>query len=226
MRFVNGKNIDKVEEDQENNYSKKQANAIVNIISGGLLDKFKDLFLPCFTLSKQKKYNLFLEKLSQCDKLNIGKINKLGVEKCITDSEFDEYITSILDALFFTQSKRAIAVLSYITAKYLYIDDLDYVDMVLVLALKEFNDEDISIFLKLENMECHKTNVAEETQFVSISNYTEVEKISANKLISKQIFEDDVAMRIGGSQTIKFHKSIVSSRLAEYLKIVEDIAWN
>lgn len=100
-----------------------------------------------------KKKRAFTEYLYGINKVLMS--TGLTDEECSTfsdkidDDENYAHLSTIIDSVFFSKSRRARVILGVITANYICSETLPYEELIIVAALKELLDEDIDSFLTI-----------------------------------------------------------------------------
>lgn len=135
--------------------------------------------------------------------------------KKVSDSNNFETMTSILDSVFFSHSKLSRAILGIITGKFMRFDKLDYEDMVLISAMKDLFDEDLTQFRKY----CSYKPKGEIERIVYVENYSGRDRIIIEKLQNRGVLGRDMANRLSGL-ALRFELTSVSDRLKGYVDVV------
>ena len=99
---------------------------------------------------KSKAFNEYLYGINKS--LQSGEFGEEQVKDLAEKLEnADNYVhlSSIIDSVFFSKSKRARIILGLITARYFKDSSIPYEDLIIITALKELLDEDIDSFLTI-----------------------------------------------------------------------------
>ena len=166
---------------------------------------------------KQISFMQYLEALGIKD--NQGFLAEKDIEKLLeklNDSQNNDTISNILDSVFFSKNKTCRLILAMITTKLAYNDSLDYIDLILIPALRELHDKDLQFFYNFYHLPC----VEKEPNFVYIESNVVEEHLALNKLLNLNILGRDNVDRLGDSSNIlRYIKNAVSERLYDYISI-------
>ncbi len=183
----------------------------------GPLWEIKNFAKSCYGAFKELSFDKFIDAIYS--RFESQNITEKDINKCIEKLQNDngmQYISNILDSLFFSKCILASQILGLITAKYLSENDLDYCDLYLVTALKDLYDSDIRIFVKF-----YMNNAQTEDNVIILNEYTEQERAILDKLQNLNIFASDIVSgRLGDGKhkPILYEKTEVSIRLLDYYK--------
>lgn len=157
----------------------------------------KEVMGKVYSSQKQIHFQEFVEGIAY--RFANDSMDKSDVEalaKKVSDSANYETMTSILDSVFFSHSKISRAVLGIITGKLMQYDKLDYEDMVLVNALRDLFDDDLSEFCRYANH--HPTHPIEKIVF--LEHCTDTDRLIVEKLQNVGVLGRDLAEnRLGGA---------------------------
>ena len=167
---------------------------------------------------KQISFMQYLEALGIQE--NQGFLSEKDIEKLLKklkNPQNNDTITNILDSVFFSKNKTCRLILAIITTKLAYSDSLDYIDLILIPALRELYDKDLMYFCQFYQMPC----VEKEPNFVYTESNNVEEYLALNKLLNLNILGRDNVDRFGGdsSNILRFFKNAVSERLYDYISI-------
>ena len=210
-----GKEIDNVRVKKLEKSNKKLGKKLLEKFTGGAFEIFNDMWKS----SKNEKYIQFVEDVYELSELDNREEIIIKLDKYSNEVDFNECIASILDSLFFSQSKLSRKILALITAKYLHDDECDYYDLCIINALKSLNDYDLDNFL-----DC-VTNIAME-HIIQLDYRDDQTFITYHKLINNNIFVsvvDQVKWKEPETEIITFKCSKVSSRLKTYIEQIKGI---
>ena len=102
---------------------------------------------------KQISFMQYLEALGIQE--NQGFLSEKDIEKLLKklkNPQNNDTITNILDSVFFSKNKTCRLILAIITTKLAYSDSLDYIDLILIPALRELYDKDLMYFCQFYQM--------------------------------------------------------------------------
>lgn len=177
----------------------------------------KEVMGKVYSSQKQIHFQEFVEGIAY--HFANGSMDKNDVEalvKKVLDSANHETMTSILDSVFFSHCKISRAVLGIITGKLMQYDKLDYEDMVLVNALRDLFDDDLSEFWRYANRQ--PTHPIEKIVF--LGHCTTTDRLIVEKLQNIGVLGRDLAgNRLGGAM-LRFELTIITERLKSYLDAV------
>lgn len=201
----------------------------------GPLWEVKNALQTCYGGYKELSFNAYLKSLYK--QLENNGFTKADVEKYteeIKKENSNQYISNILDSLFFSKCILSSQILGMITAKYLIKGDLDYCDLYLVAALDSLYDTDLNTFVHvfMHNQQMADTSLifddstdnesfksSANSEVFTLDNYTDNEKIILDKLQNLNIFGRDRTLgRLsnGISKPLFYEKTEVSKRLLFY----------
>lgn len=205
--------------------AKKSLKEAFDVIGNTVLGPFwgiKNFIKTCYGTFKELNFDEFIKSIYlQFEFQNATEeaINSY-IEK-LQKGNGIQYISNIIDSLYFSKCILASQILGHIAAKYLVEGDLDYCDLYLVAALKDLYDSDIRMFVKFYMNNAHK---GESTTV--LNEYTEQERIVLDKLQNLNILgRDRTPGRFGDSvhKPIFYEKTEVSTRLFTYYKMFASI---
>ena len=166
---------------------------------------------------KQISFMQYLQTLGIKD--NQGFLSETDIEKLLeklNDLQNNDTISNILDSVFFSKNKTCRLILAMITTKLAYSDSLDYIDLILIPALRELYDKDLRIFCQF----FHMSGIEKNPNIVYIENDIIEEQLALNKLLNLNIFGRDNVSRLGDNPNIlRYIKNVVSERLFDYISI-------
>lgn len=177
----------------------------------------KNFIKTCYGTFKELSFDKFIG--SMYEKFKSQNVAEENIRKYIEKLQKGngiQYISNIIDSLYFSKCILATQILGLITAKYLSEGDLDYCDLYLVTALKELYDADIKIFVKF-----YMDNTNRNDTTVILKEYTEQERVVLDKLQNLNIFgRDRTTGRLGdvSCKPLFYEKTEVSKRLHDYYK--------
>lgn len=222
--------LDKQEELIEKEMIKSCFSTSIDIIGSAILGpiwSIKELVKCSYSSAKQIAFNNFLfgiYKKAQKEKLSEKDIEKFS--KKLDKQEYFNYISNIIDSMFFSKCKIARNILGWITMKYLIEDKLDYEDLVLVNGLKDVFDFELEEFVKFAQEPDNGPKQEIGSGLVFVSDYNDNARIFITKLINLGIFGNDLAGNrlIGDGQfPLKYVKTSVTKRLLEYVMLFNKI---
>lgn len=222
--------VDKIAKDTVAENVREQVETVVDSIGEaafGPLWKIKDVFANFYNSVKRASFIDFLYGLG----LNVST-NNIDTEKIkflskkLSDKRNCEYVTEVLDSIFFSHSVKARNILGLIAAKILANDEITYVDRVIVLALKDMFDTDLGIFTYFYLKENITTNNIADKRLSLIEDYSDEQRIAWDKLTRLNLLGNDLA---GGRFTsnneqkhpLRYEKTLVSDSLYEYIQMIE-----
>ena len=177
--------------------------------------EIKNFIGTCYGAIKELNFDKFIEALySQFKSKNVAEKDIKNYIEKLQKGNGIQYISNIIDSLYFSKCSLASQILGLITAKYLSEDDLDYCDLYLVTALKDLYDSDIRMFVKF-----YMNNANTEDNAIILNEYTEQERVILDKLQNLNIFARDITLgRLGDGEhkPILYEKTEVSIRLFNY----------
>lgn len=107
---------------------------------------FNDLVPEIYRSSKQKSMIDFLNGIcSQFEKDNLKSEDFANMKKELSDPGNYEYMSTILDSVFFSKSARCRVILGIICSKYMSKKDIPYEDLIIIEALKDLLDIELDI---------------------------------------------------------------------------------
>lgn len=184
--------------------------------------KIKDAFSIVYSSAKDSAFQDFLEGIAF--KFSINNLTESDIEQMtvlISDNSNNQFLTNILDSVFFSKSKICRNILGILAGKFLIENEVDYEDLTLSVALKDLFDNDLMEFNSLYKMTPSKSNIDDQTIF--IGNYSSTQRIIVEKLQNSGILGRDLALnRLAGSGVppLRYNLTSVSHRLFEYLESV------
>ena len=180
----------------------------------------KDVMGTIYSSQKQIHFQDFVEGVAYYfanDSLSADAVNVLM--KKVSDSRNYETMTSILDSVFFSHSKISRTILGIITGKFLRYNTLDYEDMVIINALKDLFDEDLSQFWRY----CNYPQIDENDNTTIMDHYSATDRLIVEKLQNVGVLGRDLAgNRLGGAM-LRFELTTVSKRLRTYLETIRPV---
>lgn len=181
----------------------------------------KDLAQNLWGNHKEKVFYEYLNSIGT--KIATEDLQEQDIERFLKNLKSEknqEYLTAIIDSVFFSKSKFSRILLGHITAKMFPNNELDYIDLTLVIALKDLYDTDLQIF---ENLFSIPSNTSPEN-VVYLTNYKTEERIVAEKLQNLNIFGRDRLSRLAdnNSPPLIYEKTEVSKRLYEYIMLYKN----
>lgn len=203
---------------------KEASTKVVNLLGETFLPlvwKIKDAFSILYSSAKNNAFQDFLEGIAiefLMNNLTEDDIKQLSAK--ISNSGNNQFLTNILDSVFFSKCKLCRCILGIIAGKFLTTNEIDYEDLTITVALKDLFDEDLSEFELLYNRKPAKTNVDDSTIFVK--SYTDTQRIIIEKLQNSGILGRDLAPnRLMGSgiPPLRYSLTAVSDRLYRYKNI-------
>ncbi|MBD5436782.1 MAG: hypothetical protein HDR36_09870 [Treponema sp.] len=209
----------------EKNVLKKSAKESLKIACDGIgsavlgpVWEVKNFIKNCYGTYKELSFDEFIKSMYgqfESRQATVEDINRYIEE--LRKSNANQYISNIIDSLFFSKCILASQILGLITAKYLIDGDLDYCDLFLISALKDLYDEDIRNFMNLY----HKLSTAK-NGLATLSNYSDKERVLLDKLQNLNILGRDRATNrlCGSTLPLYFERTDVSIRLAEYYNLL------
>lgn len=218
--------LDKQEELIEKEMIKSCFSTSIDIIGSAILGpiwSIKELVKCSYSSAKQIAFNDFLlgiYKKAQKEKLSEKDIEKFS--KKLDKQEYFNYISNIIDSMFFSKCKIARNILGWIIMKYLIEDKLDYEDLVLVNSLKDVFDFELQEFIRFAQEPDNGPDKEIGTGLVFINDYNDECRIFITKFINAGIFGNDLAgnLLIGeGKFPLKYVKTSVTYRLLDYIRI-------
>lgn len=100
-----------------------------------------------YSASKKTQFNDFIHGLSiRLQQQRFTEAENEELVRKLANFETYKYMSTIIDSVFFSKSSRARVILGIITAIYLSSDSIPYEDLVIISALKDLLDDEISIF--------------------------------------------------------------------------------
>lgn len=209
---------------------REQAETVVDSVGEatfGPLWKMKDVFANFYNGVKKAFFINFLLGLGFDTSTNNIDSEKIGLlSKRLSVHKNYEYITEILDSVFFSHSGKACTILGLITSKILVNNEITYVDRVIALALKDMFDTDLEMFTCFYLEENITTNNIADKRLSFIEDYSDEQRIALDKLIRLNLLGNDLA---GGRFTsnneqkhpLRYEKTLVSDSLYEYIQMIE-----
>lgn len=198
----------------------------IDVVGAAILGpiwSIKELVKCSYSSAKQIAFNDFLFGIYQkVQKENLSEKDIKKFAKKLDKQEYFNYISNIIDTMFFSKCKMARYILGWIIMKYLIEDELDYEDLVLVNALKDVFDFEIEEFTKFAQEPDNGPDKEIGTGLVFINDYNESCRIFITKFINAGIFGNDLAgnrLSGDGKFPLKYVKTSVTNRLLEYIKI-------
>lgn len=184
----------------------------------------KDVFSSLYSAQKEIDFQDFIEGIAidfSYNSLNEKDVKQLT--KRVSNSKNHQYMSNILDSVFFSKSKFSRTILGLITGKFLRDDSLDYEDLVLCCALKDTFDDDLNAFWRFYGVHKLKTNVGDKTTF--LNEYTEKDRLIVEKLQNNGILGRDlVEGRLAGVITpLRYEITSVSVRLKAYMDSIQSL---
>ena len=184
--------------------------------------KIKDAFSILYSSAKNNAFQEFLEGIAidfLMNDLTGDDIEQLSTQ--ISRNGANQFLTNILDSVFFSKCKLCRCILGIIAGKFLTTNQVDYEDLTLTLALKDLFDDDLNEFKLLYNRQPAKTNVDNSTIFMG--SYTDTQRIIVEKLQNSGILGRDLApnrlMGSSGILPLRYSLTVVSNRLYSYIEI-------
>ena len=101
-----------------------------------------------YRLMKQSSFIDFLNGInfqSEQSGFTSDMLNKIADKLEVPENY--TYLSSIIDSVFFSKSRKARILLGIITANYINFDTISYEDLILITALKDLLDEELDAFL-------------------------------------------------------------------------------
>ncbi len=184
----------------------------------------KDVFSSLYSAQKEIDFQDFIEGIAiDFSYNNLNEKDVIRLTKRVSNSKNHQYMSNILDSVFFSKSKFSRTILGLITGKFLRDDSLDYEDLVLCCALKDTFDDDLNAFWRFYDIPTKKTNVDDKTIF--LDEYTEKDRLIVEKLQNNGILGRDlVAGRIGGNIIpLRYEITSVSIRLKAYMDSIQPL---
>ena len=133
--------------------------------------------------------------------------------KKMSDSDYAQTVTDILDSVFFSRCKTCRLILGIITGKLLLSDTLDYEDMVLIHALRNLFDEELTYFVKYINM----SELSSKDTVIALSEYEPKDKVIIEKLKNMNLLGSELqGFKFG--PTLSFEVTFISQRLFGYIR--------
>lgn len=204
---------------------KKKGAKLVNLLGETFLPKLwkiKDAFSIVYSSAKDIAFQDFLEGIAfnfANSDLTEQDIEELSIQ--IGKDSNNEFLTIILDSVFFSKSKLCRVILGIIAGKYLNRNEMDYEDLTLAVALKDILDTDLSEFKALCERKPARNNLDDKTIF--IGNYTSTQRIVVEKLQNSAVLGRDLAPnRLAGNgvSPLRYELTSVSKRLYEYIEVL------
>ena len=185
----------------------------------GPLWEIKSFAKSCYGAFKELNFDKFIKTIySQFKSQNVTEKDMNSYIEKLQKGNGVQYISNILDSLFFSKCILASQILGLITAKYLSEDDLDYCDLYLVTALKDLYDSDIKMFVQF-----YMNSIHTEDNAIILDKYTEQDRVILDKLQNLNIFARDIVsgrLGDGNHKPILYEKTEVSKRLFNYYKML------
>lgn len=177
----------------------------------------KEIMGKVYSSQKQIHFQEFVEGIAYHFANNsMDKSDVEALVKKVSDSTNHETMTSILDSVFFSHCKISRTILGIITGKLMRYDKLDYEDMVLVNALRNLFDDDLSEFWRYTNHQ--PTHPIEKVVF--LDHCTETDRLIVEKLQNAGVLGRDLTgNRLGGAM-LRFEPTIITERLKSYLDAI------
>lgn len=182
--------------------------------------KIKDAFSIVYSSAKDIAFQDFLEGMAinfANNNLKVQDIEELSIQ--VGKDSNNEFLTIILDSVFFSKSKMCRIVLGIIAGKYLNQNEMDYEDLALAVALKDILDIDLSEFKTFRERKPSKNNLDDKTIFVG--DYTLTQRIVVENLQNLAVLGRDLAPnRLAGKgvSPLRYELTSVSNRLYEYIE--------
>lgn len=184
----------------------------------------KDVFSSLYSAQKEIDFQDFIEGIAiDFSYNNLNEKDVIRLTKRVSNSKNHQYMSNILDSVFFSKSKFSRTILGLITGKFLRDDSLDYEDLVLCCALKDTFDNDLNAFWRFYDIPTKKTNVDDKTIF--LDEYTEKDRLIVEKLQNNGILGRDlVEGRIGRNIIpLRYEITSVSIRLKAYMDSIQPL---
>ena len=187
----------------------------------GPIWEVKNFIKNCYGTYKELSFDEFIKSIYaqfESQQATIEDIN--GYIEKLRKSNANQYISNIIDSLYFSKCILASQILGLITAKYLIKNDLDYCDLYLISALKDLYDDDIRNFMSLYyKLSTSKNGLA------TLIDYSDKERVLLEKLQNLNILGRDRATGRFGSDSnpLYFERTEVSQRLAEYYNLLASV---
>ncbi len=206
---------------------KKHGSKLVDLLGETFLPilwKVKDACSIVYSAAKDTAFQDFLEGMAfnfANNNLTENDIEQLTIQ--VGKGSNNEFLTIILDSVFFSKSKLCRIVLGIIAGKYLNQNDMDYEDLTLSVALKDLFDIDLLEFKTLCERKSSKINLDNQTN--SINDNSSTLRIIVEKLQNMGVFGRDLAPnRLGVPGVLPWYDiTTVSIRLLDYMKdILQD----
>lgn len=213
---------------------KKQVKLVGDGIGEALFGRswqIKDIFANFYNSCKKAYFLNFLCGIGfdiSTNSIDEKKINSLS-QKLVNNKNY-EYVTEILDSVFFTHSQKCCTILGLITSKLLMSNEFTYVDRIISLALKDMFDNDLELFSYFYSMESVATNNMADKRLSIVSDYSDEQRIVLEKLTRLNLLGNDLA---GGRFTagneekhpLRYEKTLVSDSLDKYIKMIENVPY-
>ncbi|MBR3864712.1 MAG: hypothetical protein IKJ19_06355 [Clostridia bacterium] len=197
----------------------------IDIIGSAILGpvwSFKNLVGNCYSAAKQVSYYDFLYGIYK--KVKEEKLKESDIEKFakkLEKEKYFNYISNIIDSMFFSKCKIARNILGWITMKYLMEDVLDYEDLILINGLKDVFDIEINEFIKYAQIPDNGPDKQKDLGVVFIREYNNNDRAFIAKFINMGFLGNDLASNRfgGGNYPLRYVKTNVTHRLINYVEI-------
>lgn len=177
----------------------------------------KEVMGKVYSSQKQIHFQEFVEGIAyHFANDSMDKNDVEALVKKVSDSTNHETMTSILDSVFFSHSKISRTILGIISGKLLRCDKLDYEDMVLVSALRDLFDNELTEFWRYANRQpTHPIDRIALLEHCSSTDRLIVEKLQNVGVLGR----DTAGNRLGGA-ILRFEPTTITERLKSYLDAI------
>lgn len=187
----------------------------------------KKTMLNHFAKTKEYDFNIFLHSIYiTYSKGNPTKKQINEIRKKLNNPENLPYLSQIIESAIFSRSNNCRKILGYLAGSYLA-NQITYIELIIIYALKEISDNDITVFKKFYQIKEQNETELYKTYnngIFMVREYSEFDLISFSKLQSVQLIDfDRLAYTIDSTliqQPLTGKRTAVTHRFAELLKLL------